>query len=75
MQGQPVLKLRMDKVQQLCEVNGIASMRDLSTRIGVAPSTLWRVEQGLAKPSPGLIARIKLAFPMVSFDELIEVAA
>lgn len=75
MHDQPVLNLRMDKIQQLCDANGIASLRDLSARIGVSPSTLWRVDQGIAKPSPGLIARIKLAFPMVSFDDLIEVAA
>lgn len=75
MQEKPVLVLRMDRIEQLCEANGIASMRDLSARIGVDPSTLWRVENGILKPSQGLIARIKLAFPLVSFDELIEVAS
>lgn len=75
MQEKPVLMLRLDKLGQLCEANGIASMRDLAVRIGVDPSTMWRVENGIQKPSPGLIARLKLAFPLVSFDELIEVSS
>lgn len=71
----PVLVLRMDRVKELCETSGIGSLRELAGRIGVDQSTLWRIENNIQKPSPGVIARIKRAFPMVSFDELIEVAA
>lgn len=75
MQHQPALVLRLDKLRELCAANDIENLRVLATRINVAPSTFWRIENGIQRPSSTVIARVKMAFPLVPFDELIEVAA
>lgn len=69
----PVLTLRFDRVMELSKSSGIDSTRELAKRIGVSPSTLWRIENKIQKPSSGVIARLKLAFPMVPLDEFVEV--
>lgn len=70
----PVLEFQIDNLRELCRVHGIDSLRELGDRIGVDPTTMWRIENGITRPSPRVIASVKVAFPMSSFDDLLQVS-
>lgn len=42
----------------------------LAARLGVNPSTLWRLTKGEVEPSGGFIARVVLAFPDVPMSDI-----
>lgn len=65
-----ILSLNRAKLDELRRAHGIKTEAELARRIGVDPSTLYRISIGDVQPSPGFIARVKLAFPMASLDSL-----
>lgn len=67
---QVALTLNRSTLDQLRKAHGIKTEAELARRIGVDPSTLYRISVGEVQPSPGFIARVKLAFPMASLDSL-----
>lgn len=69
-QGEPVLALNRDKLDELRRAHGIETEAELARAIGVNPSTLWRVSQGEVQPSPVFVARVMLAFPTARMDDL-----
>jgi transcriptional regulator with XRE-family HTH domain len=68
--AQVLLALNRSKLDELRRAHGIKTEAELARRIGVDPSTLYRISIGDVQPSPGFIARVKLAFPMASLDSL-----
>lgn len=71
----PVLALNLSKLHELRRANGIRSEADLARKLGVNPSTLYRVTSGLTTPSNEFIAGLKLAFPLCSLDDLLVLEA
>ena len=69
-QGEPVLVLNRQKLDDLRRAHGIDTEAELARRIGVNPSTLWRVSQGEVQPSHVFVARVMLAFPTARMDDL-----
>lgn len=65
-----MLVLNRDKLDELRRAHGIDSEAELARRIGVNPSTLWRVSEGIVQPSPVFVARVMLAFPAARMDDL-----
>ncbi len=66
----PVLVLNVVKLNELRRAHDIRSEADLARIIGIDPATLYRVSSGRTTPSNGFIARMRLAFPTVSLDQL-----
>ncbi|WP_137843816.1 helix-turn-helix transcriptional regulator [Microbacterium sp. 2FI] len=64
------LVLNREKLDDLRRAHGIATEAELARRIGVNPSTLWRVSNGEVQPSTPFIARVLLAFPSARMDDL-----
>ena len=68
--GEVAFVLNRPKLDELRRANGIESEGDLARIIGVNPATLYRVTQGLTRPSSAFMARMKLAFPYVPVETL-----
>jgi DNA-binding XRE family transcriptional regulator len=64
------LSLNRPRLDELRRAHGIKTEAELARRIGVTPSTLYRISMGQVQPSTGFVARVKLAFPMASLDSL-----
>lgn len=75
--SRPSLRLNTEKLYELRKANGIETEAELARKIGVDPASLYRYTTRGAAPSGSVIARIKMAFPLVSLDDLltVEVAA
>jgi transcriptional regulator with XRE-family HTH domain len=67
------LRLNREQLDKLRKAHGIESESELARRIGVERSTLWRVSNGEASPSPAFIARVMVAFPTAQMGLLFEV--
>jgi DNA-binding XRE family transcriptional regulator len=60
------------KLDELRKANGIETESEMARIIGVNPATLWRVSRG--EPVSGsFIARVMIAFPHASMDQLFKV--
>lgn len=66
------LQINRTRLDELRRAHGIETEAELARRIGVDPSTLWRVSNGDVQPSPVFIARVMLAFPAARMDSLFE---
>lgn len=69
----PKLTLNRAKLDELRRAHGISNETELARRIGVTPSTLYRISLGQVQPSSSFVARVKIAFPMASLDSLFSV--
>lgn len=70
-----MLRFKPEKLDELRRISGVKSKKEFARLLDIDYATLWRVTDGGAAPSSLVIERVKVAFPTVSFDELIEVAA
>lgn len=69
---EPYLAVRWPSVERLGEKSGLSSDREWAEKVGVSSVTWWRLRNGHTKPSAGLLARLKFAFPEARLDELFE---
>ncbi|RFA12114.1 hypothetical protein B7R22_16925 [Subtercola boreus] len=65
------LVLNRPKLDELRRAHGIQSEADLARRIGVDPTTLYRLTTGRTKPSNEFMAGLKDAFPLAALDDLL----
>jgi hypothetical protein len=70
---EPFLALRWSEIAQLSADHDLTSDAKWGEKLGISPVTWWRIRNGHAKPSAVLVARLKLAFPELSLDALLEV--
>lgn len=61
---EPYLALKIDP--------GIMTDAEWGKQLGISPVTWWRIRNGHTKPSAALVARMSLAFPETSLDDLFE---
>lgn len=54
-------------------LGGSQSQVQIARRLGVDPSTLWRITTGKTTPSNQVIAQIVRAFPEVPFNDLFDI--
>lgn len=66
----PSIVLNRSKLDELRRANGIETEADLARVLKVDAATLYRVTAGKTLPSNGFIARARLAFPHVKFEDL-----
>lgn len=71
----PTLVLNRKRLDELRKAHGIESDADLARVIGVNVTTLFRVSKGDSAPSNTFMAKVRLAFPAASLDQLFMVAA
>ena len=69
----PTIVLNRAKLDELRRANGIETERDLARVLNVDTATLYRVTTGKTLPSNGFIARAKIAFPHVKFEDLFSI--
>lgn len=62
--------LNKNRLEELRKAHGIETNEDLARVIGVNTATLHRVTKGDVTPSNSFMARVAVAFPSTSFDQL-----
>lgn len=71
----PHLKINLSRLDSLRDAHGIPTDAELARRIGVHPGTLMRVREGSTIASNQFLAKLALAFPHVTKDDLFLVDA
>jgi len=67
------LVLNRARLDGLRKAHGIETEADLARVIGVNAATLYRVTNQLTLPSNEFIAKVAIAFPSASLDQLFQV--
>lgn len=70
-----VIRLRMDRIDEIATARGLASDSARAERIGVDRSTYSRVRAGEIVPGHRFIAGCLRAFPDLKFEDLFTVEA
>jgi predicted transcriptional regulator len=71
--NRPAIKLRTDRLRVHARKLGITSETGLAAHLGVARSTVVRVQGGTLAPGENFIAAALLAFPDLKFEDLFRV--
>jgi DNA-binding XRE family transcriptional regulator len=71
--NRPAIKLRTDRLRVHARKLGITSETDIAAHLGVARSTVVRVQNGEVAPGENFIAAALLAFPDLKFEDLFKV--
>lgn len=66
----PFLTVDSSRLDKLRDAHGIASDAELARRIGVHPGTLGRIREGKSVASNEFLAKVAVAFPHISKDDL-----
>lgn len=64
------IAVNLERLDALRDAHGIATDAELARRIGVHPGTLLRIREGKVIASNEFLAKLAVAFPHVSKDDL-----
>lgn len=71
----PYLTVNRERLDLLRRAHGIGTDAELARVIGVDPATLYRVREGKTIASNEFLAKVAMAFPNASFDQLFSIVA